>query len=128
MPHTRPTTATPRSSRASSAVQYSILLLAVIVIVSCTHTLRRVPATSLSSAAHPSADLPMSDSEIHSVVPLAERTLIDAWISAQNLNPFGDPKGTMYLGGTPLFNEVSGESVEKYEYIVRTFPDRPWAQ
>jgi len=30
---------------------------------------------------------------------------IKQWIKKYDLNEYGDPKGTAYMGGTPLFNE-----------------------
>lgn len=65
-----------------------------------------------------------------SSVSASERARIDAWLRAHadSLNQYGDPKGTYYTGGTPLFNESTGQSVNKYDYIVRQHPDRPWMQ
>jgi len=56
----------------------------------------------------------------------AEKKKIDAWILSNNLNEFGDLKDTVYPGGTPLFNEMTGEQIDKYEYIIKNHPDRPW--
>jgi hypothetical protein len=43
------------------------------------------------------------------------------------LNEYGDPKDTMYAGGTPLFNEMTGETVDRYEYILKQHPElRVW--
>jgi len=58
---------------------------------------------------------------------LDEKTLIDDWISANNLNEYGDPKDTVYTGGTPLFDELTGVSIDRYEYIKRNHPNRPWS-
>lgn len=55
-----------------------------------------------------------------------KKTQIDAWIKKNDLNQFGDPKGTMYAGGTPLFDETTGKQIDRYEYIVKKHPDRPW--
>lgn len=55
-----------------------------------------------------------------------EQKKIDAWIEKNNLNEYGDPVDTNYAGGTPLFNETTGETRERYEYIVEQFPDKPW--
>jgi hypothetical protein len=57
-----------------------------------------------------------------------EMARIDAWLEANSdsLNQYGDPEETMYAGGTPLFDERTGQPVSKYEYIVRQHPDRPW--
>ncbi|MBC8144309.1 MAG: hypothetical protein H7X80_01920 [bacterium] len=61
-------------------------------------------------------------------VTAADQQRIDAWLTAyaDSLNDYGDPEGTMYAGGTPLFNETSGKPVSKYEYIVANHPERPW--
>jgi hypothetical protein len=55
-----------------------------------------------------------------------EKTLIDAWIIANGLNEYGDTKDTMYTGGTPLFNETTGKTLSRDEYIRSRHPDRPW--
>jgi hypothetical protein len=51
------------------------------------------------------------------------RQRIDAWISQNHLNDFGDPSGTHYAGGTPLFNEATGERRDRYEYILSKHPE-----
>lgn len=48
---------------------------------------------------------------------------IDAWIAENNLNQYGDPSDTMYAGGTPLFDESTGESKDRYEYILDKNPE-----
>jgi hypothetical protein len=55
-----------------------------------------------------------------------EKIEIDAWISENNLNEYGDPKETVYTGGTPLFNEATGKKISRYDYILQKHPDRPW--
>lgn len=64
------------------------------------------------------------------VVTVAEQQRIDDWLAAyaDSLNDYGDPKGTMYAGGTPLFNESAGKPVSKYEYIAVKHPEKPWSQ
>ncbi len=48
---------------------------------------------------------------------------IDAWIRANGYNSYGDPEGTMYIGGTPLFNEQTGETIDRYDYILHQHPE-----
>jgi hypothetical protein len=48
---------------------------------------------------------------------------IDAWIEKNNLNMYGDPKDTMYTGGTPLFDERTGKKTDRYEYILKKHPE-----
>lgn len=55
-----------------------------------------------------------------------EKQLIETWIVENDLNQYGDVKDTVYMGGTPLFDEKTGESIDKYEYILRNYSDRPW--
>ena len=38
-------------------------------------------------------------------------------------NPYGDPKGTSYAGGTPLFDERTGARKDRYEYILEKHPE-----
>ena len=59
------------------------------------------------------------------VFSLQEKTQIDIWIQENDLNQYGDPKDTAYAGGTPLFNEATGETTDRYEYILQRHPDRP---
>ena len=48
---------------------------------------------------------------------------IDNWLLTQNLNEYGDIEGTMYTGGTPTFDEESGETVNRFELIFSKFPE-----
>ena len=47
-----------------------------------------------------------------------QKKIIDDTIKKKGLNEFGDPKGTHYAGGTPLFNEMTGKVTDRYDYIV----------
>jgi len=55
-----------------------------------------------------------------------EKQQIQSCIEENDLNKYGDPKNTLYPGGTPLFNEGTGETIDLYDYILRKHPDRPW--
>lgn len=48
---------------------------------------------------------------------------IDDWIKDENLNPYGDPRDTVYMGGTPLFNEMTGQTKDRYQYILDKHPE-----
>ena len=65
---------------------------------------------------------------VQSVVPLDEQKQIDQWIKENKLNQYGDPVNTAYAGGTPLFNETTGEYKDRYDYISQQHPDKPWTQ
>ncbi|MBC7527649.1 MAG: hypothetical protein H7308_08865 [Chthonomonadaceae bacterium] len=48
---------------------------------------------------------------------------IDRKIKEGNLNEFGDSKDTVYAGGTPLFNMMTGQTKDRYEYVLGKHPD-----
>jgi hypothetical protein len=48
---------------------------------------------------------------------------IDDWIRQSGRNEFGDPKDTVYAGGTPLFNEMTGRTTDRYDYILKRNPE-----
>ena len=52
-----------------------------------------------------------------------DRKKLDEEIRRRGLNEYGDPKGTMYAGGTPLFDERTGATIDRYEYIVSRHRD-----
>jgi hypothetical protein len=52
-----------------------------------------------------------------------QKKIIDDRIRQENLNQYGDPKDTMYAGGNPLFDMRTGETEDRYAYIVRNHPD-----
>ncbi len=58
-------------------------------------------------------------------MPVNDKTKqkIDEWIRRENRNQYGDSKDTMYMGGTPLFDERSGQMKDRYEYILNKHPE-----
>jgi Sec-independent protein translocase protein TatA len=52
-----------------------------------------------------------------------DKEKINKWLEDNNYNRYGDPIDTMYSGGTPLFNEITGESVDRFEYIIKKRPE-----
>ncbi|HAM88462.1 MAG: hypothetical protein US83_C0004G0076 [Candidatus Falkowbacteria bacterium GW2011_GWC2_38_22] len=52
-----------------------------------------------------------------------QKEKIEKWLTDNNLNRYGDAMDTFYTDGTPLFDEVSGKSIERFEYILKKTPD-----
>lgn len=48
---------------------------------------------------------------------------IDDWIQAGGRNAFGDPAETVYAGGNPLFDEATGKTIARDEYVLRRHPE-----
>ena len=63
-----------------------------------------------------------------SPVSAEEEKKIEQWIAENGLNQYGDPTNTVYIGGTPLFNEATGKYRNLYDYMLERHPDRPWLQ
>ncbi len=53
----------------------------------------------------------------------AGKVKIDEWLDKKGYNQYGDQKDTMYAGGAPLFNEATGQSIDRYVYLLKKFPD-----
>eukprot|EP01083_Nonionella_stella_P257363 881028_1 len=51
---------------------------------------------------------------------------VDRWLAKKGLNSHGDPEDTMYMGGTPLFNEMTGEYKSRESHLLEKFPTKPW--
>lgn len=66
------------------------------------------------------------DTFVDLTLPEEERDFINAWIETNGLNQYGDPLDTVYMGGTPLYDEATGATTPLYEYLVANYPDKPW--
>lgn len=56
-------------------------------------------------------------------LPRSLKESIDAWIKTNKLNEYGDAQGMLYQGGTPLYDEMTGRQMTRYEYIIGRHPD-----
>lgn len=52
-----------------------------------------------------------------------QKKWIDDMLKKKGLNEFGDPKDTVYAGGTPLFDMTTGSSTDRYAYILKKHKD-----
>jgi Predicted Zn-dependent peptidases len=66
---------------------------------------------------------PVSGNQGASNVDENTKQRIDKWIKEKGRNSYGDPKDTLYTGGTPLFDERTGKTKDKYEYILEKHPE-----
>jgi hypothetical protein len=55
--------------------------------------------------------------------PVAAESCLDRQLTAKGLNPFGDPPDTVYAGGTPLFDEKTGRSTPREQYVFSRHPE-----
>ena len=52
-----------------------------------------------------------------------QKNYIDKFLADNNLNRFGDATSTTYASGTPLFDKITGESIDRFEYILKNHPE-----
>jgi|SwirhisoilCB3_FD_contig_101_962038_length_759_multi_2_in_0_out_0_1 hypothetical protein len=52
-----------------------------------------------------------------------QKKWLDAMVKRRGLNRYGDRKDTVYAGGTPLFDEKTGKTRDRHEYIRDRNPD-----
>jgi hypothetical protein len=53
----------------------------------------------------------------------AQENCLDTWLKSKKLDQYGHDEGTMYAGGSPLFNEATGESTDRLEYVYKRKPE-----
>ncbi|ATB32931.1 hypothetical protein [Melittangium boletus] len=83
-----------------------------------------VETPSYRDAGQPSA--PPSDSGTGAQgaePPAAREACVDQWLKAHQLDRYGHPEGTMYAGGSPLFNEATGETQDRLEHVFARQPE-----
>ncbi len=52
-----------------------------------------------------------------------QEACVDRWLKANSLDRYGHPEGTMYAGGTPLFDERTGEQRDRLDYVFERKPE-----
>ena len=100
---------------ATNFMRASTLVLGLFV------AMRATSAASAGALANPPGSAPPNPEN-------TERAAVARWIAAEGLNEYGDAAGTMYAGGSPLFDETTGRTTDLLEYVARRHPDRPWSR
>ena len=67
-----------------------------------------------------------NDTPIVKTVARAEHDRINRWLREQGLNTYGDAPDTVYPQESPLIDEASGKPIDRYSYLMRKFPGKPW--
>jgi hypothetical protein len=47
----------------------------------------------------------------------------DRWLSEHKLDTYGNPQGTNYIGGTPTFDEKTGQTIDRWVLVAKNRPD-----
>jgi len=54
---------------------------------------------------------------------IEEEACVDRWLEERDLDPYGSPRGTVYLREPPLFDESTGAMKSRVEYVYAKHPD-----
>jgi hypothetical protein len=96
-------------------------LVAIGAAAGCAKTEQPVPGPPPSTAMAP---LPRQTPGTAAPKPgESETECVDKWLAAHGLDRYGHPSGSMYAGGTPLFNEATGQTRDRLEYVYERQPD-----
>ncbi|OJH38950.1 hypothetical protein [Cystobacter ferrugineus] len=106
-----------------------ILLAAACLTTGCPKKTAEAPAPKEETASSDAA-LSAEDSGTPAETPApdggaraAQEACVDRWLQEHQLDRYGHPQGTMFAGGSPLFNEATGETKDRLEYVFARQPD-----
>lgn len=121
----------PSSNHAGKSSSTWLIILVVIIALALSVSVYLLSHQSKKTAGNvPLTTLPRTTTPRQATQSAAitseEKIKMDEWIEKNNLNVYGDPKDTAYAGGTPLFDETTGETVDRYMYILKNHPEKPW--
>ena len=80
-------------------------------------------AALLVVGCHSSPTTPSPPTAPSATADAGAASCIDLWLAQHDFNQFGDPAGTMYTGGTPLFDERTGQTTNRIDYLLRKHPE-----
>ncbi|KFE70689.1 hypothetical protein [Hyalangium minutum] len=90
-------------------------------------TVSPTPAQGLGAGAGSSAGKASAGSSYAATLTPAEKqaqeACIDTWLKGKKLDRYGHDEGTMYAGGSPIFNEMTGEARERLDYVYERQPE-----
>ncbi|HYH97141.1 hypothetical protein [Hyalangium sp.] len=81
-----------------------------------TDTSTPTPADKATTAGSSAANLSPAERQ-------AQESCLDKWLQDKKMDRYGHPEGTMYAGGSPLFNEMTGESKDRLDYVYQRQPE-----
>ncbi len=76
-----------------------------------------------STLSAPSSGGTQADSQLPDGGRAEVESCVDRWLQEHGLDRYGHPEGTLYTGGTPLFNEATGETYDRLEYVFSRQPE-----
>jgi hypothetical protein len=81
------------------------------------------PPAAAAPAAKPSAVATTPPTPQAVRITTEQASCVEKWLTGHGLDDYGNPKGTMYAGGTPTFDEKTGASVDRWVLVARNRPE-----
>jgi hypothetical protein len=81
------------------------------------------PAASAASAGSVASVSSPDRPEARPAWTAGQEACVDRWLAGHRLDAYGAPQGTMYAGGTPLFDEASGRTTPRRAYLESHRPE-----
>ena len=109
----------------------ALLLLSALATAACRPSSPHQASAPAPTATAPAAARPQSASDrapapASSSVPRLDATqteCVEKWLKGHGLDDYGNPRGTMYAGGTPTFDEATGRTVDRWSLVVKNRPE-----
>jgi len=103
------------------------LFLSLVVLAGCSKSSTPHPGTAAPAASTPAAR-PVAQA---APPPAAQAIRVNAeqaacaekWLAGHGLDDYGNPKGTMYAGGNPTFDEKTGATIDRWVLVARNRPE-----
>jgi hypothetical protein len=57
------------------------------------------------------------------VLSTDQASCADRWLSEHQFDSYGNPKGTNYIGGTPTFDERTGQTIDRWVLVAKNRPE-----
>lgn len=114
------------------AIKNPLLLLALLPLLTACPRATNTPVGATDASigqpqlkATPTAppDSPPAEPVRDAGAPSDVEACVNAWLEKKDMDPYGHPEGTMYTGGTPLFDERTGEQRDRLQYIFNRHPE-----
>jgi len=81
------------------------------------------PAADSTPAARPTASATPAPAAQAIRVNAEQAACVEKWLAGHGLDDYGNPKDTMYAGGSPTFDEKTGKTVDRWVLVAKNRPE-----
>ncbi|HUM09528.1 MAG TPA: hypothetical protein VLT82_01110 [Myxococcaceae bacterium] len=100
----------------------ALLLVLLLGAAACRPTSHEASAPPPPQAAAPARPSPAPE-RARIQLDAKQTDCVEQWLKGHGLDAYGNPRGTMYAGGTPTFDETTGKSVDRWTLVAKNRPE-----